>query len=320
MSHDDPESHAPGYLGALVQAGQRGGGRELPAEWEWLAAGVRQRARVERVASDDRSTDLRLSVSTSVLDGFTGAPGQLALLSERLAPSTLAGLVRSSDVATRLDLASAWHASRDDVGWLTPVMTAAALAQAEEAASFVADRDALVRVGLAPALDAEAGAGAAPAAATSSGTALAPVSEGAGWTPADLAACLKTLRSLGSVRAIDTPWGISGTIWPGGPAKASSILEVRAGVERPRLGKGLSIVLRTAIRGGPLRAIAWNEREVSAEGRGDGLGGWWAPEGGFLVHASFYPDSLREEGRELRLLLTYLLRSTDVHAVPGVFE
>jgi hypothetical protein len=314
MTEHGPRAQVVEHLGALVRATRHGDDSSA----EWSLESVRQRVWVDRIASSTPPT-FRLTLSTDALGGFTGLSAQLAALSALLAPPRLAGLVRSRDAASRLEFTSSLHASEQDVKWATQALAVAADMQAEEARSLQADREAFTHAGLTPACSDDAGS--VTRHARTFGLDPVPADPAVpGWTTSELCPCIATLRSLPNVRAVQTPWGVSATIWPAGPDRPGSILEVRADARRSFAGKGLSVVLRTAIRGGPLRALGWNEREVGPRGRGNGLGGWWAAEGGFMVHSTFYPDALKDSGRAERFLLDAVVRAHDVEAIPGVFS
>ena len=120
------------------------------------------------------------------------------------------------------------------------------------------------------------------------------------------------LRQQAGARAVQTPEGICATL-PFGPAGASrSILELNAEAEHPMLGKGLSAILTMPLQVGPTEAMMLNEREVGPQCSGDALGGWRATEEGILVHSSFYPHALYQEGLDLQLLLAYARRAHEV--------
>ncbi len=78
------------------------------------------------------------------------------------------------------------------------------------------------------------------------------------------------------------------------------------------LGKGLSAILTMPLQVGPTEAMVLNEREVGPQCSGDALGGWRATEEGILVHSSFYPHALYQEGLDLQLLLAYARRAHEV--------
>jgi hypothetical protein len=83
------------------------------------------------------------------------------------------------------------------------------------------------------------------------------------------------------------------------------------------LGKGLSAILTMPLQLGPAEAMMLNEREVGPQCSGDALGGWRATEEGNLVHSSFYPHALHQEGLDLQLVLAYTRRAHEVAILWG---
>jgi hypothetical protein len=112
---------------------------------------------------------------------------------------------------------------------------------------------------------------------------------GVDWTIRETSMFAEALRQEGDWRAIETPWGLSVTFSLDRIGHARSVLEVRPGTGGPLADTGIDLTLRTPVNGGLLEAMAWNERELRAEGPTIALGGWWASDEGVLVHRAFYP-------------------------------
>jgi hypothetical protein len=208
------------------------------------------------------------------------------------AADVLAGIVWSRDNPEQLDLATAIDIHAGNYEWAVKLIVAAARTQAAEARHVLVCADALAPVGLTSVIDTAA---AFPAHVMNSSEALIRDTQaqctGSRWFADEIAACAETLRQYGQTHAVKTAWGVSATFIQRGVTEARSILEVRRDAGRPLLGRGLSITLWAPLRGGPIDALQWNDRELASAGLSLALGGWWAPEGGFLVHSCFIPEA-----------------------------
>ena len=216
-------------------------------------------------------TARRLQLRTPVLEGFSGSPDQLMTLSAVLSVPTLAGLVRSTDRPSRLELASSLDVSCGEVGVISRELSVSAHVQAAEARGLFPGSNELDLVGLRSPVDPSAALGRW----LHQGTLVAPADAPSGWSSKQIAACAE--ESEGSDAGVGRwiPRGICATFPLGRADAARSILEVKSVVAHSSLGKGLSCVLTTPIPGGPLDAMAWNTAEVGPDGLGDALGGWW---------------------------------------------
>ena len=292
-----------------VRASWRGGAGSV----RWTLCGAEQRAWSVPTTSSGDVPAWRLHLRTYAVDGFSGSPAQLSVLSSDLTAPTLASLVRTADVPAKLELASALDVPGGDVRRILQAVVVTARSQAAEAGYLSLSRR-LTSVGLVPGVDLEAAA----QAERWRGSAGAVVGrcerevERAFGTRSQIGAWIDMLRQQTGVRAVRTPEGICATL-PFGPAEESrSILELNADAEHPRLGKGLSAILTMPLEVGPTEAMMLNEREVGPQCSGDALGGWRATKEGILVHSSFYPHALYQDGFDLQLLLAYARRAHEV--------
>jgi len=139
-------------------------------------------------------------------------------------------------------------------------------------------------------------------------------SSGRLWFRRGLSMCVETLLQQCNVRAVPTPWGVSATFFEG-TRDVRSILEISIDGGRPLLGTGISVSLWTPVRGGPDDAISWNQREVAATDPCHGFGGWWALDGGLLVHRSFYPIGVCHQDLVSQFLQAYARRAQCANAL-----
>jgi hypothetical protein len=283
--------------------------------FQWTLCGAVQRAwRVPTMTSGHVPT-WRLQLRTYVVDGFSGSPAQLSVLSSDLTAPTLAGLVRTAYVPARLELASALDVPGGDLRHILQAVVVTARSQAAEA-GYLSLSGRLTSVGLVPRVDLEAAAQAESWRCSVEGVVGSREREveRACGTCSQIDAWIDVLRQQTRARAVRTPEGICAT-FPAGESR--SILELNADAVHPMLGKGLSAVLTVPLRVGPTEAMMLNEREVGPQCSGDALGGWRATDGSFLVHSSFYPYALQQEGLGLPLLLAYARRAHEVAILCG---
>jgi hypothetical protein len=242
-----------------------------------------------------------------VLVGFSGSPDQISTLSAVLSVPTLAGLVRSTDRPSRLELASSLDVSCGEVGVISRELSVSAHVQAAEARGLFPGSNELGLVGLSSPVD--------PSVAVEQwlhhGTLVGPVDAPSGWSSKQIAACAEGLKARTQGWVVRIPGGVCATFPLGRADEARSILEVKAGIAHSSFGKGLSCVLTTPIIGGPLDAMAWNTAEVGPDGLGDALGGWWPNRSGNLTHSSFFPDALYHKSLMPRILLALIWRARE---------
>jgi hypothetical protein len=255
-----------------------------------------------------------VQLRTGALEGFSGTPAQLSALAADLPDPTLACLIRNGDQPARLELASSLDVRGGNKGGVPQVLAMAACAQAAEA-WLLSQSKGLALTGLTGSVKL---AGELPPLLSKRWDVdlHRPASSigGSIWAiraNKEISDCVAALRDRATVRAVRTPWGICATLPFGCGEGARSILEVNAEAEHPRLGYGLLVTLTTPARGGPLEAMASNAHEVGPWSRGDALGGWVTRERVLLVHRSFYPSALLQEGFALRLLLGYARRACE---------
>ena len=293
--------------------GVRASWRAGAGSFQWTLCGAEQRAwRVPTTSSGDGPA-WRLHLRTYAVDGFSGSPAQLSVLSSDLTAPTLAGVVRTADVPAKLELASALDVPGGDFRRVLRAVVVTARSQAAEAGYLSLSRR-LTSVGLVPGVDLEAAAQ-AESWRSSAGAIVGRRErevERAFGTRSQIGAWIDMLRQQTGARAVQTPEGICATL-PFGPAGVSrSILELNADAEHPMLGEGLSAILTMPLQVGPTEAMMLNEGEVGPQCSGDALGGWRATEEGILVHSSFHPHALYQDGLDLQLLLAYARRAREV--------
>jgi hypothetical protein len=293
--------------------GVRASWRAGAGSFQWTLCGAEQRAwRVPTTSGGDVPA-WRLHLRTYAVDGFSGSPAQLSVLSSDLTTPTLAGLVRTADVPAKLELASALDVPGGDVRRVFRAVVVTARSQAAEA-GYLSLSSRLASVGLFPGVDLEAAAQAESWRGSGGAVVETPERdvERVFGTRSQICTWIDMLKHQTGARAVRTPEGICAT-FPFGPAGESrSILELNAGAAHQMLGKGLSAHLTTPLRVGPTDAMMLNEREVGPQCSGDALGAWRPSEESFLVHSSFYPHALYQEGLDLQLLLAYARRARGV--------
>lgn len=274
----------------------------------WSFWGTLQRAWASPIRTSGRPT-WRVHLNTRLLDGFTGAVEQTAVLSSCLPHASLAAVVRGRRPHETLELASTVDVHDGNVGSMVRLLAVAARAQVAEARFLVSCSKPLISVGLFAAADIAAGI---PAAMLNPDQLLVreipAESSGRLWFQPEVAMCVDTLRSQCAVRAMQTPWGVS-AVFSAESGGARSVLEINADGGRPLLGTGISVSLWTPVRGGPPEALLWNEDEVASNEPCHALGGWWTPEGGYLVHRSFYPLGVCHQDLVSQFLLAYARRA-----------
>jgi hypothetical protein len=281
----------------------------------WSFWGTLQRAWSAPVLRTAPRSAWRVNLRTRLFDGFDGSAAQMSAISSCLPHASLAAVAQREACPDHLELASAVDVHDDNVGQVVRVLTVAARAQASEARYFLTGSKTLAAVGLTPVVDTAAGL---PTAALYAGEALLrdTLSRGASLrSKEEMSQCVESLRQQHGVRAVHTPWGVSATFGRCGAVDVRSILEVKPDGGRPLLGRGVSVALWSPVRGGPQDALLWNRRELASEGSCYALGGWWAPEGGFLVHRSFYPAGVWNADLVARFLEAYALRAHQANAV-----
>lgn len=277
----------------------------------WSYRGVPQRAWAAPIAGAYRPT-WRLHLETAALEKFSGSLAELQALSDEVTPPSLAAIVRSSDRPSGLDLVTTLDMHEGNFAWAIRVLAAAARVQAAEARRLASPSGWVVAAGLRPAseLQLEWPDEFQPAVEASFRESPAPIGESP-WTAQETSDGIEALKATTPALVVEIPTGISATF----PGKTWSFLEVTCDADRPPLGKGLLVVLTTPGRGGPLNAMLLNELETGPHSRGRGPGGWWAPEGGFLVHRSFYPRALYRTGLLMDLLLDYARRVREANVL-----
>lgn len=296
----------------------------LGAETEWTAGevgfrwslwGARQRVWSESVRGEGNRPTWRLRLRTRALEGFTGSLRQRSALMSTVPPATLAALVRSLVRPDRLELAITLDLHEGNFGWALRTVAIAARVQAVTA-RILGESRTLDGAGLSPGVDPNAGLPVNlrkhPEDVLFVGP--RPHTTAPCWPPSEFGALVGVLRGHAKARAVQTPSGILASLGHEEVEKARCILEVKSDTVRPTFGKGLSVVLTTAVRGGVLDAMLWNEREVGPQSRGDSLGGWWACESGLLVHNSFYPDVLHRKDLALHVVLASTRRAREANA------
>jgi hypothetical protein len=205
-----------------------------------------------------------------------------------------------------LEIVSAVDLDSSYLGSMVQVLSIAARTHVADARHLVSGSKKLAAAGLTSVID---------EAATIPETFLNPVllrdtqDDGHSWTKREIASCINAIRPKREAPATETPWGVTATFALDWTNAVRSVLEVRPDTSRPLFGKGIAVTLWTPVRGGPLEALVWNEREAAPRGTGDVLGGWWAPEGGFLVHRSFYPAALCQPDLVVQFLQTDVRRA-----------
>lgn len=279
-------------LHALRERLNVGVGRSVDKAVHWWFWGTRQRAWSAPALRNGDRTVWRLHLRTRLLEGYQGGFTQRAALSTAMLPASLAGVVWSQDPSDQLELASALDVHEGNCEWAVKLLVTVARAQAAEARHLLSSADTLASVGMTPLIDATA---TFPAGVMNSSEVLfrdtQAASPGYRWFADEIAMCADSLRQAGQAHVVRTPWGVSATITQHGATEARSILEVRRDAGRPLLGRGLSLTLWAPLRGGPIDALQWNHRELGATNLNCALGGWWAPEGGFLMHSCFIPEA-----------------------------
>jgi len=277
---------------------------------QWSLWGASQRVWSEPVKVADYDAAWTVRLRTRALDGFIGSPAQLVALSTRLTLPTLAGVARSADQPTRLELASSFVVHQGNIGWVAGALAVAARVQAIEARLF-SESKGLAWVGLNPVVDMGAKVPETLLREPDSLLTGGLDTEGSrqAWPESEISECADVLALRARAHAIRTPRGMTATFVVDSTTDTRSILEARADGVHPLLGRGLSVILRIPARGGPLDAIAANEREVGPWGNTDALGGWRAPQGGLLQYSSFYPDALYRRGLALQLVLSCARRA-----------
>jgi hypothetical protein len=280
----------------------------------WSFWGTLQRAWSSPLSTSDRPT-WRVHLHTRLLDGFTGAVAQTSALSSCLPHASLAAVVRGHRRPETLELASTIDVHDGNVGSMVRLLAVAARAQVAEARFLVSCSKTLASVGLFAAADIAAGI---PAAMLNPDQLLVreirAESSGRLWFQPEIAMCVDTLRQQCAVRAMQTPWGVS-AVFSAETSDVRSVLEINTDGGRPLLGTGISVSLWTPVRGGPPEALIWNEDEVvSTTDSCHALGGWWTPEGGFLVHRSFYPLGVCHQDLVSQFLLAYARRAHKANA------
>ena len=137
--------------------GVRASWRAAAGSFQWTLCGAEQRAwRVPATSSGDVPA-WRLHLRTYAVDGFSGSPAQLSVLSSDLTAPTLAGVVRTADVPAKLELASALDVPGGDFRRVLRAVVVTARSQAAEAGYLSLSRR-LTSVGLVPGVDPEAAA------------------------------------------------------------------------------------------------------------------------------------------------------------------
>jgi hypothetical protein len=134
------------------------------------------------------------------------------------------------------------------------------------------------------------------------------------FRPADeMPKCVETLKAHAAAHAVRSQRGLTATLPFRAAEGLGSVLEVTIDARQEGLGTGLSAVVRTAAPAlVPLAlALAQNEREVGAGGRGDAVGGWWTDASG-LVHSSFYPEAFRPKGLGVEIALACARRAREL--------
>ena len=291
----------------VILHGREIGWTDDESSFRWSQGGVAQRAWLEPARGALGGTTRRLQLRTPVLEGFSGSPDQLSTLSAVLSVPTLAGLVRSTDRPSRLELASSLDVSCGEVGVISRELSVSAHVQAAEARGLFPGSNELGLVGLRSPVDSSAALGRW----LHQGTLIAPADAPSGWSSKQIAACAEDLKARTQGWVVRIPRGICATFPLGRADAARSILEVKSGVAHSSLGKGLSCVLTTPIPGGPLDAMAWNTAEVGPDGLGDALGGWWPTRSGYLAHYAFFPDALYHKSLMPRILLALIRRARE---------
>jgi hypothetical protein len=251
----------------------------------WSYWGALQSAWSEPVRARSGAPAWRVRLATRLVEGFSTSPQHTAALASILPQPSLGGLVMEGN---RLDIMSAVDIDDHNVGSMVQVLTMAARAHVADARHLVSGTKRL-----APGLISLVDTAARLPDAFLDAPMLreAPGREGS-WSTREIATCVDALRKRSEPRAVETPWGVSATFALDWTNEVRSVLEVRPDSARPLFGRGIGATLWTMVRGGPRDALQWNARETGPGSNGDALGGWWAPEGGFLVHRSFYPGPL----------------------------
>jgi hypothetical protein len=251
----------------------------------WSYWGALQSAWSESVRARGGAPAWRIRLATRLADGFSTSPQHTAALAAILPQPSLGGLVMQGH---RLDIMSAVDVDDSNVGSMVQVLAMAARAHVADARHLVSGTRKLAP-GLISLLDTAASL---PDAFVDAALLREPAGRDASWSTREIATCIDALRPRSEPRAVETPWGVSATFALDWTVEVRSVLEVRSDSARPLFGRGIGVTLWTMVRGGPRDALAWNARETGAGTNGLALGGWWAPEGGFLVHRAFYPASL----------------------------
>jgi hypothetical protein len=283
---------------------------ELGGLW-WQLWGAPQRAWLEAARDGTRRVQLR----TGAFEWFPGSLAQLAELSAELPVPTIAGIARRMDDPSRLELATSFEVREDTMDWVMLALPAAARMQAAEA-RLLAQSKTLGRVGLVPEVDTEAKA--PSSLSLRRGNLLQDrrtKHAGPCWDESEISECADVLKAQMHAHTVRTGQGFQASFRLRSGEAARSILEVTTDCEDPLFGRGLLVVLSTSARGGPLGAMALNEREVGPLSRGHALGGWWAPKGGLLHHCLFFPQAIYQKGVALQLLLAYARRAADADAL-----
>jgi hypothetical protein len=250
-------------------------------------------------------------VRTSVLAGFDGSPAQCEALSLDMADGALAAVIRDPQDHTRLQLASTFHVHAGNARWAAGFAVFVARWQASEAA-HLARTAALLGLGARPDLAAAASPGLAddPEDDLVDRRSGAPAAVARVWPAAEVLESVELLRMVGGAHATTAPRGLVASL---ASAHASAVqgrvvLEVDTAAQRPRLGRGLSVLLMPPPRaGGAELALALNESEILPQCRTDLLGGWSVRDG-VLRHSAFFPDAVHRPGLLLHLVLAAVRR------------
>jgi hypothetical protein len=287
----------------------------------WTFGGALQCAWSEPVTPEGNKPAWRVHLRTRLADGFTGSYLQTLTLSSCMPHASLAGIVSGVGPRTTLKLASAVDVDDGSLGSKVQMLVAAARAQVADARNMASFGRKLTAAALTPLADLAA---ALPdGVLTPAETVLGEMMAGrgrSGWAARAVSVWIAALRPHSDAKVVRTPWGLSATLSLGWTDAARSVLEVRADAGRLRPGQGISIGLWTPVRGGPLDAIGWNEREVGPGGAGWAIGGWWAPEGGFLVHRCFWPAALCQPDLLVELLQAYTRRAEHANRLVAALE
>lgn len=287
-----------------------GSGWMVDHAFHWVFWGALQSAWVEPAVTGDGRSVQRVHLRTRMVDGFSGSSAQVTVLATCLPHPSLSGVVTGNESGKLLMLATAVTVDEGSLEACVRLLDWAARSQANEARRLAEFARQLAAADFTPLVDATA---LLPEAVLASGEMLfreaRPAHGRWSWSSRAMALCVDELGKHSEVNAMRTPWGLSATLSLGWTAAAVSTLEVRADVGRPLMGPGISIGLWTPVRGGPIDAIGWNEREMGPDGPPIAVGGWGAPEGGYLVHRSFCPAALSRPELVQELVPIYVARA-----------